>query len=192
LVFRSFYKLLEDLDSRHIEYSVILRTFGSDLDRVATDVNQARSTNFFGLRGRFKDRQLFIQESPSQERRIEDISQIYQFFKESSHIAIQDNWEDWAQHNEHQEFGKTVPIDLEDETVLSLFFDDNVKTKPGSVTNVVNPVDIRTGQSMAVAPLVDKKIIFRVDMLEAILDDDYYIRHVNEAIDANCAVSSAS
>lgn len=191
LVFPSFYRLLSYMEERKLEYTVILRTFGSDLPRVIHDVNTATRSSFFALKGRFKNRTLFVEVAPLQERCIERISDIYQFFKSSSHLAIQDNWEDWMTHEEAQEHSKTFPIDLQDDSVISLFFDDNVKVEPNSRVNIVNPIDVHTNQPLNVVSLVESKNIFRVDAIDAILDDDYFIHLVEAAINAPTQTAEA-
>jgi hypothetical protein len=185
LVFTSFYRLLDYLDERKVDYTVLLRTFGSDLARVTRDVNAATESSFFNLKGRFKNKVLFVEAAPMQERCIERVSEIYQFFKTTSHIAIQDNWEDWMAHEGTQEYSKLFPIDLQDKSVVSLFFDDNVRVEPQSRANIVNPVDVHTNQPLNVVSLVENKNIFRVDAIDAILDDEYFIHLVEAAINAS-------
>ena len=191
LVFPSFYKLLSYLEENELRYTVLLRTFGSDLPRVIRDINTATGSSMISLKGRFKHRTLFVEMAPLQERCIERINDIYQFFKNSSHIAIQDNWEDWMTHEEAQEYGKTFPVDLQDDSVISLFFDDNVRVEPNSLVNIVNPIDVHTNQPLNVVSLVESKNIFRVDAIDAILDDDYFIHLVEAAIHATTQTAEA-
>jgi len=178
-VFPSFYKLIRKLDREGADYAVVLRTFGYDLPLVMQEVNGQLDRPFFTLQGRVRKGQVFLAHSPDQESCVDRIEAVYQLFKESSHLALQDHYDDWNGSGKLRQHSKVFPIDLEDSSVVSIFFDDNVVLAPGSPTNIVHPVHPTTGEQLEVADLVETGHIVRVDTLQAILDDNYFIDRID-------------
>lgn len=180
LILTAFYRLLDHLEKNHYDYSIVLRTFGMDLDVVMADIESQTRSDFFYARGEFKDGILRF-EKPSNLKAIESIRDFYQFLKDHRNIAIHDDWAPWNRSGELQECGKPFPIDLSDNRVISLFFDDNVTVKPNSAKNIVNPRDVHTGNPIKAYDLIQKKRIFSVDTIEAIADESYFIHLVESA-----------
>lgn len=177
IVFLSFYQLIAYLQKNNIDFTIILRTFGDDLERIITDINETLNCTFFTAHGKIKNGKLHIIQSDLQQC-IQNDSEFYTTLKKSSHMAIQDNWKEWNDHHEHQEYAKKFPIDINDTEVISMFFDDNIIEDPSSINNIVNPVDVKTGKSLNVADLITRKNIVVVDTIRAILDTNYYINKV--------------
>lgn len=177
-IFSSFYKLIDYLDKEKIDYSIILRTFGIDVDKVVRMVNHKMSTQFFSSKGKYHKGSLRLENG----RCITEIDQIYAIFKNSSHLAIQDDWFEWDSHQMHRHYSKRFPVDLEDLGTVSMFFDDNILLDPHSEKNIVGPIDVKTGLPAEMGPLLENQHLVPVDTLEAIYDDDYFIKKVKAAI----------
>lgn len=177
-IFPSFYKLIHYLDEEEIDYSIILRTFGIDIDRVVRMVNHKMSTQFFSSKGKFNGERLCLDCGYASS----EMADIYKFFKNGSHLALQDNWHEWNAHQMHKDFGKRFPVDLEDQNIVSMFFDDNILLDPASTKNVISPVDAKTGRPLNFDILIKNQHIVSVDTLEALGDDDYFIKKVKAAI----------
>lgn len=179
IVFPSFYKLIDHLNSQGICYSVILRTFGEDVPRVAAEINQ-QYPNFFTFQGNLVDNKLQLDQT------YEGPHEIYQFFKEclndQHHVAIEDDWRQFLQY-ETRDHGKKFPIDLSDTRILPLFFDD-------SAHYVIHPFDIQTGHPLDLHELIQSRHIIPADTIEAALNDDYYIQQVQQSIRAHAKLSS--
>ena len=169
-VFASFYRLLSFLDREGVEYTVLIRTFGGDLERVVADIEEQLGQPLFDSRARYDADQLYTDLG----ERL-DSHQAYEHFRHH-HVAVQDDWANWLEHGKGRHFGKPFPCDPEDAETLCLFFDDNIE-EGESPTNIVTPIDARNGQPLAVP-----HSLFRVDTVEAIQDDDYFIKCVQEAL----------
>lgn len=178
IVFDSFYNAVHHLRSKGIAHTIILRTFGEDLPRVTADINKKLKTEFFKTQGHFKNGKLYVNgvclETPAQQ---------HAFFKShESNCAIQDNWHDWDKSGELQEHSKQFAVDLADANVITIFNDDNINPDPASKKNIVNPVDINTGKSLSVHELIKSGNLIVVDTVQAVLDDNYYIKPIERLL----------
>jgi plasmid maintenance system killer protein len=173
ILFNSFYQLIYFLNQHSIHFTIVLRTFGDDLNRVMNEANSHLKMPFFNQSASFKQGNLYISN-----KNLDSITAIYEFLKTTAHIGIQDNWKEWNDHNEAQEYAKRFPIDLSDSSTICMFFDDNVELDPSSITNIVNPIEVQTGKSLSVKDLIEANHIIVVDTINAILDDNYYINKV--------------
>lgn len=180
-VFNSFYKLVDYLKKHKLNFTIILRSFGSDVDKVSSEINKTLGYEFFKMRGYFKGPELTYKSAESKEECLTSISDIYDFIKATDSGAIRDDYSYWNSHNEHQEFGKRFPLDKTDSSVISIFFDDNVKTDPKSLVNIVNPIDVKTCKPLKVSELIKSNNIVQVNGVKALLDDDYFIKEVQAA-----------
>lgn len=178
MIFQSFYKLIDYLNEKNIPYSIIIRTFGKDIQKVTEEIEKNTSISFSKDKYNITDNQLFINDSLI----YNDMASIYHFFVKSNHLAIQDNWYKWNQNEEISEFGKKFPINFKDNNTISLFFDDHVEEDYNSFHNIVAPIDVDTNNLLDVHSLVKKKLIFKVNTVDAILDDYYFIKKVKEAL----------
>ncbi len=178
IIFKSFYKLIDYLNEKKIPYSIIIRTFGNDIQKVTEEIEKNTSISFSRDKYNIADNQLFMNGVLI----YNDMSSIYNFFVKSDHLAIQDNWYKWNQNEEISRFGKKFPISFRDNNTISLFFDDHVEEDYNSFHNVVAPIDVETNNLLDVHSLVKKKLIFKVNTVDAILDDNYFIKKVNDAL----------
>ncbi len=174
LIFASFHKLIEYLHDRKVSYTLVIRTFGSEAPELAIELNERFGAGFIedfrtvqqgNLQGAERD--------------------LYELVRNSDHhLAIRDDWHWWFSHGEHWEYGKPFPIDLNDASRISLFFDDNARSDPVfPMRNIVAPYDVHTGISVHPNELIEKNRVIPVEMLEALCDENYYIRFVESVLD---------
>lgn len=180
-VFNSFFFLLKKLRENHIRFIVILRTFGNDLKEVTEEISVNPSGVKFGRWGKFEAKKLHFEDGST----IEKVSRIFEAFLHSDeHFAIQDNWKEWNADGERARSGKQFIFDSNGHNHevrnLSLFFDDNFT---GEEKDIISPADI-SGKHFTGKELEDK-MIFKVNPVQAILDENYYIRLVNHALQKN-------
>lgn len=176
MVFPSFYSLLNDLNKKDISYSIILRSFGDEVFEVKTEINRVHKM-MFNQMAKFREGKLLLEESEL----IENPWKIYNQLRHIKHIAIHDDWNYWNSHGEFAKQGKPFYINKEDTHTLSIFFDDNIREND-SIKNIIAPLDAKTGELIPIEALILSGQAVRVDTLKAILNDDYYINCIEEAI----------
>jgi hypothetical protein len=178
-VFSSFHKLIDYLNLNQINYKIIFRTFGSDTEEIVKELNQRYPDINIMKKARFIKGKLVFSDNYV----IENLLDQYNYIKNANGwVPLQDDWHYWMEHSLNQEYGKVFPIDLEDENCISIFFDDNVVEKK-SISNIVSPFDVNTGKPIIVFDLVKKKHVFKVDPIDAILNDNYYIDLINQSLE---------
>jgi len=181
-IFPSFFVMIEELKKENIPFTIQIRTFGHDLDAVVQAIQKRVSCRFFEQSARFENKELFVKNRPEP---ITTLGGIYEFFKMNS-TGVQDNWQEWNDHSSQAAYGKMFPIDLSDPHTTSIFFDDNIRVGPNPENNIIAPFDVRTGQFLPIADLIDTHNLVVVDMLQAIQDDRYFIKQVNAARAQTC------
>lgn len=181
-IFPSFLNLINKAKEQNIQFCIILRTFGSDLDIVASSITEAFPDEAFTAKGYFQEGKLYLTTETS-EIVLNDMQEAYLYFKSHRHIAIQDNWDEWNEHQESIEYAKRFPMDLDEKETLSLFFDDNILVDGDTDSNIVAPINIKTYEFYSIPQLIDQKILFRVDTFEAIMDDNYFIDLINQSLE---------
>ena len=177
IVLSSFYSLVEYLKSNGYEFSIIIRTFGTDYVQVCPEIEKIAHIHF-SKRGEFKEAVFFVDGDGSKATPKE----FYSFLRQNRHVVVHDDWLYWAKHGEKQQFGKPFPFDLGDKATIPLFFDDNITAEEHSEKNIVNPIDANAGKSLEVYPLIQNHRIFPVDTIKAIEDSAYYIGLVKQAL----------
>lgn len=175
-VFQSFFTLIEYLEAEQIPYSLALRSFGKDLGSVAGAIEARLERPFFDAYARFKQGVLI---TPSET--FATPSSIYHYFVCGKNIVVNDDWHYWHSHKNKRAYGKPFYVDLHNAEVLELFFDDNLEG-PDSPTNIVNGVDAATGKPVPLKGLLDAGQLVKVDTLEAILNERYFVEKVQKAI----------
>lgn len=175
IIFHSFLQAIRYLDAHRISYSIVLRTFGKDLDRVMEEFDRCLAPGFFTWKGEFNGGILTMTSLESGERVVlRTTAEIYAFLQTHYDVAIHDDWGYWNKHGECKEYGKLFPVDVWDADCLSLFADDNANPKDG----ILNPRDPVTNESQDVEFLIDTDYIRVVNTLEAIENDDYFIHYI--------------
>jgi hypothetical protein len=175
-VFPSFYRLIFELNQSGIPYTLFLRSFGKEVFEVTNEIN-SEFKELFKINGMFRKGILYLDGKEA----LSDSHIIYDFFSAKENAAIHDDWGYWMEGEMEAIYGKPVYIDQEDSSVLTLFFDDNIKTDP-SEKNIISPIDPKTGESISIAKLIQFKQLIPVNTLEAILNEFYYLERVQEAI----------
>lgn len=174
-VFNSFYSLLNHLDQKEISYSVILRSFGEEVMEVKDEVNTLHKP-IFNQTGQFREGTLILEGT-----KIEGSNAIYTHLRRIDHTAIHDDWNYWNKNKKSATMGKPFYIDQTDNETLSIFFDDNINENDSN-TNIIAPLNAANGELISIENLVESGQAVRVDTLKAILDNNYYINHVEAAI----------
>lgn len=184
-VFNSFYSLLNHLDQKEISYSVILRSFGEEVFEVKDEINTLHKM-LFSQTGQFCEGSLLLDGN----KLIEDSDAIYTQLRRIEHTAIHDDWNYWNKNKMAAKNGKPFYIDRKDNETLSIFFDDNIDEND-SKFNIIAPLNVANGELISIEELVESGQAIRVDTLKAILNDNYYINHVEEAIQKNRLILSS-
>lgn len=177
-VFPSFIKMLEKLKKHQIKFNIILRTFGQDLDSVISHLNCKLPIL---QKGYFRAGQLHLSHI-NRPHLVHKVNDLYTTFLHNQHMAIRDNWEEWHKNGEQESFGKKFPVDTTSRKILSIFFDDIVDENPVAARNAIAPIDAKKCTPIPVFKMLQNRHIFRVNTLEALSDDDYYINLLNSAL----------
>lgn len=170
IIFPSFFKLIERLEEKNISYSMIFRTFGSDFDTIAKEL---------GLnipKASFTQGKLHTEDSI-----IETPEEIFAYIKKHKWLGIQDDFFYWNNHNERKEYGKQFPLTMSSDT-LSIFFDDNIERSAD--TNIVAPFDVQKKKPLPILPLIRKGILVPVTTIDALLDEDYFIKAISKQLES--------
>lgn len=175
-VFPSFYHLIAELNQRGISYTLFLRSFGKEVFEVKNEINSI-CQDLFKIEGIFQKGILYIAgKSP-----LSDPQAIYHFFSSREHAAIRDDWKYWMEREMYAKYGKLLYVDPADTTVLTLFFDDNIKLDSPE-KNIIAPINPKTKEFLSIPALIQSKQLIPVDTLEAILNERYFIEYIDEAL----------
>lgn len=178
-IFPSFYKLIAELDRRDLTYTLFLRSFGKEVFEVKDEIN-SQLNDIFQVEGKFRKGKLYVRgEEP-----LTSPQSIYRFFCSKEHAAIHDDWPYWMEGKMYAKYGKPLYLNLDDPHTLSIFFDDNIKTDSFD-KNIIAPLDSNTGEPLSIPYLLKSKQMVFVDTLEAILNEDYFIEKIDEALQAH-------
>lgn len=180
-IFPSFYRLLKKLDEQQISYSIILRSFGMELFDVKQEINSFHK-ELIARTAEFKKGKLYLDNG----KVIEDSYEIFCLLRSIGHIAIHDDYDYWNLHELTALYGKPFYVDQEDSETLSLFFDDNID-EANSIHNIISPFDAKTGKSIPVEKAIASGLAIHVDTLQAILNDNYFIERVEDALEKAAA-----
>jgi hypothetical protein len=170
-VFTSFSNLIKYLKERNYSFSIVLRTFGKDLDWVSKELAQDGLDNF--IYGSFSKGILTLNNTE-----LSNPTEIASVFEPGNHYAIQDSYDWWKQHNFTEKGGKPFPIDVSNKQVLSIFFDDNADDAVKPILNVI-PFETETNLN----ELLSIGRVVPVDTRKAILDKNYYINAFEKALE---------
>ena len=176
-VFSSFYKLIQFLKENNYKYSIILRTFGDDIDRVLTELENKLEPSFFAWHGQFNNGTLEVLSLTSDEKLVlNTTTDIYNFFIAAGNCAIRDDWKTWNSYGEIAEYGKLLPIDETNTTIIPIFFDDNAKD------GIINARNLKNNSFIPTTDLIEQGTICVVDTLAAIQNDQYFIDILKQVI----------
>jgi hypothetical protein len=170
-VFKSFSNLVAYLKERNYPFSVILRTFGEDLDWVSQELAQD-GLNF--IQGSFCESVLHLND-----RVFSNPADILAAFEPGKHYAIQDSYDWWKHHNLTENGGKPFPINISDKRVLSIFFDDSANSSKRQILKII-PFG---GEKVNLNELIEMGRVVAVDTRNAIRDPHYYISAVEKVLE---------
>ncbi len=168
-IFNSFYTLIQRLNELKIPHTIILRTFGSDLESTIKEIEN--NERIPGIRFA---RIIHLKNAPLTEQKVHDL--FMNFLTLSNFIAVQDDWHKWSKDGEMGRSGKPFIYDSTGTFIkktLSLFFDDKIT---GEEKDIINPLDI--SGSCAPTQILKGRMLFPVNTTKAALDEEYYIRKV--------------
>ena len=169
-VFKSFSNLVKYLKDRKYPFSVILRTFGDDLDWVSQELAQD-GLDF--IHGSFCEGVLHLNDGV-----FSNPADILAAFEPGKHYAIQDSYDWWKHHNLTENGGKPFPINISDKRVLSIFFDDSANSSKRQILKII-PFG---GEKVNLNELIEMGRVVAVDTRKAIGDPDYYISAVEKVL----------
>lgn len=177
-IFPSFIKLIHNLEeNKHkIPYTLILRTLGHDLQRTVRELERRTPIKFVSYAKFDNDGYLVIDGENKCKKTWEEIHSAIKTFE---HGAWLDNYERWKA-NKFITGGKIFPLDIHDENLVSVFWDDNVGDKKRNIISIQLP----SGEEITDYKKFEKELIklgylVPIQTLEAIKDDNYFIKLKN-------------
>jgi len=168
-IFPSYFSLISFLEENEVDYTIIFRTFGSDLHAVLEELALKDIPQFKSRSGAF----YFDGEQVEHEELLQKALQ-------EKFIAVQDDFIFWNTHKESSAHAKIMPVSDEH---ISLFFDDNVIEN--EQINIVTPVKSKTKKQLSIKQLINSGNIVSVNTLEALSDDMYFIKKLQVVININ-------
>lgn len=166
-IFPSFYALVDYLEKNNHSYSIVFRTFGHDLSEVKKHLHE--QIGFTIKQGYYKKGQLYFDHQI-----ISSYEDMYNLFKQHKFLAISDDFFYWSHNQEKRENAKLFPINRNSKAIKEVFFDDNIQLYSPTHGTIINPVSLE-GTPLDINELIQNKILIPVDMIEAILNKNYFI-----------------
>ncbi len=177
-IFPSFYVMLKKLRQMNIPFTIILRSFGNDLQEVVKEIENHPDGIKIKHWAKFEKMKFTFLTSGKTIEKMEEIFDI--FLSSDGHFAVQDDWSYWNEDQELSRSGKPYIFDLKGSRKiknLTLFFDDNITCEEKDIIKICEI----SNQNIS-AKSLREKLIFPVNTKEAILDDNYFINRVLNAI----------
>lgn len=175
VIFPSFFKLIEFLESHNFKYTIVFRTFGQDLPLISQDIENKLQQPL--ALGKFKEGTFYMDGKGYQ-----DPSAIHTLLKKHKFVGIEEDYRYWAEHDELREFGKIFPV-INTLNEKCVFFDDHIPSHDNAKGAIIHPVDLNN-KPLALSELINNKLLVKVDMIDAILDDEYFIKHLNNMLNS--------
>lgn len=166
-LFPSFIKLLVELRKQEIPFSLVLRSFGTDIPIVEQEL--ATHGILIHQKGYFKGPILHLQG-----QQLNTPQQILQTVHPGQHQAWRDDWDYWHTHKHAAIYGK--PFYLSEKQPLSLFFDDK------AIEKEIIDIQRLDGKAMTKEAAIARQHLFAVDTLAAIRDENYFCDRVWSAL----------
>lgn len=167
----SFISLINFLDQENISYSVVLRTFGNDLNDVIHELENKTSLTFTTILSINEDGHMQVAN-----KTLKTPEEMLEAFKPGQHYACQDNYSRWKSAMHAHAGGKPFPLCDERITV---FLDDHSIDK--QILNVICVNKLATyniEQAALQKELIRLGRIVPVDTYSASLDPNYFIDKV--------------
>lgn len=171
-VFPSFYRLIDHLEKEKIPYTLVMRTFGSDGPSVANEINETLGRPFIKYSYRMKEGKIDTHHGLLEPHRF--------IANHRQHCLIRDDWKWWFSHGENAQYGKPFPI-FEEREMLSIFFDDHAQVLLSKPEKNIVAATTERGRFIKPSDLIEDKLLYPVDTVEALLDEDYFIKKIEES-----------
>ncbi|XP_051962296.1 uncharacterized protein si:dkey-32e6.3 [Xyrauchen texanus] len=193
----SFFQMLQDLSSQGVEFSIIFRTFGTDLPRVLTAVQHAVQHGSHPLFPDLPSLKLKVNLTAGRircsrkgavltcgEERIsarDGVRCLYQYVSSAEGLGgFQDHFDWWARNNYSILGGKPLWIDPFDSNVQHIFIDDNIRQNDEDT--IVHPMVFLDPEGLqtrtaSTSELYDLCLI-QNDLLKAISDPGYFTQRI--------------
>jgi len=192
----SFYKCIQYLIHKRYRFRILFRSFGDELKVIRdrfngfykgildeNDAVDCKVRSGIGFLHRSESQTELRMEDCSKMNVVRDWKGIYEECRvnneESELLCIQDDYEYWDHGGRKSERGKLMLI-CEESDELCVFFDDKVGDTCGSIVDVR---DVESGCEVEFDRVKDKNV-FKVDPLECIVNNAYFINRIESAIDA--------
>ncbi|CAL8324929.1 unnamed protein product [Merluccius merluccius] len=194
----SFFQLLQDLVAQGAEFSILFRTFGSDLPRVLSAMSRTLTQGLHPLFPDLPDLKLSVNQTPGKIRcnkrevvltRGEDRlstrggpRDLYRYLGSVTGLGgFQDSFDWWSKHSCSELGGKPLWVDPFDPSVQHIFFDDNIRQDDQST--IVHPmVFLEPGgeqvRTVCTTELYDVCLV-QNDLLKAISDPGYFGKRIH-------------
>uniref|UniRef100_A0A1A8HP44 Si:dkey-32e6.3 n=1 Tax=Nothobranchius kuhntae TaxID=321403 RepID=A0A1A8HP44_NOTKU len=194
----SFFQLLRDLTQEEWEFSILFRTFGTDLPRVLRAVSRAvnegahplfpdlpelkLSLNLTPGKIRCSKRAIVVSRAEERASSLDGDRGLYQYFSAVHGLGgFQDHFDWWASNSFSLRGGKPVWIDPFDQQVQHIFIDDNIRVNDEDT--IVHPKvfldpggsDTRTASTFELYDIT----LVQTDLLRAISDPSYFTQRVH-------------
>ncbi|KAM9444927.1 uncharacterized protein Hap1MRO34_023937 [Clarias gariepinus] len=193
----SFFQLLQDLTSQGIDFSIIFRTFGTDLPCLLTVVQRALEQGTHPLFPSLPDLKISVDTTPGQircntkgvvlvhgEERLstqDGERSLYRYLSSSQGVCgFQDHFNWWARNSYAIMGGKPLWIDPFDSTIQHIFIDDNIRQNNDDT--IVHPKvfldpegsETRTASTSELYELC----LIQTDLLRAISEPSYFTQRI--------------
>ncbi|XP_035193843.1 uncharacterized protein LOC118173424 isoform X2 [Oxyura jamaicensis] len=196
LLLPSFFRLLDALHRDGRAFAVVFRTFGTDLPRALRALRSAldgQHPQFPALRDlalpvdltpgqiRCSKREVVLRRGAERLATREDGRKLYDYFSSLEGVGgFQDHFDWWARNEFSSQGGKPLWIDPHDPSVHHIFIDDNIHLDDADTIVRPQVFSERGSSSPRCAPTSELYDICLVqtDLLEAIADEDYFLRCV--------------
>uniref|UniRef100_A0A8C1SNW1 Si:dkey-32e6.3 n=1 Tax=Cyprinus carpio TaxID=7962 RepID=A0A8C1SNW1_CYPCA len=193
----SFFQMLQDLSSQGLEFSILFRTFGSDLPRVLNAVRRAVEQGSHPLFPNLPALKLRVNVTAGHIKcsskgatliRGEDHvstrdgeQQVYQYLSSAEGLGgFQDNFDWWAQNTYSILGGKPLWIDPFDHKVQHIFIDDNIRQNDEDTIVhpkvFLDPEGCQT-RTASTSELYDLCLV-QNNLLKAISEPGYFTRRI--------------
>ncbi|OXB66246.1 hypothetical protein ASZ78_000671 [Callipepla squamata] len=192
----SFFRLLEALHWDGRDFTIVFRTFGTDLPHTLLALSSAlagQHPQFPALRDlalpvvltpgqiRCSKREVVLKRGAERLTTREDGRKLYDYFSSLEGIGgFQDHFDWWARNQFSSQGGKPLWIDPHDPSIHHIFIDDNIRLDDADT--IVHPqvFSERGSSSPRCAPTSELYDICLVqtDLLEAIANEDYFLHCV--------------
>ncbi|XP_019360429.1 PREDICTED: uncharacterized protein LOC109289026 isoform X2 [Gavialis gangeticus] len=198
LVLPAFLRLLDTLHRDGRRFAVVFRTFGTDLPCVLRALRcalQGQHPGFPALRGlplpvdasvgriRCSEQEVVLCRGHTRLSTQDNARALYSFFSAAEGLSgFQDHFDWWARNHFSCQGGKPLWIDPHDPDVHHICIDDNIRLDDSDTIVCPQVFSEPGGSCLRLAPTSELYgvCLVQTDLLEAIADEDYFLRCVRQ------------